>query len=115
MVFADGSAQVLIHPDGTFVFDRKAVSALGLKRANCISVSYSRPSERFALQPMKSGSGVPLQKLHTGGMAAHRAADFLDDVGVLPTKATKYPAQFYADLNTIVIRNVTVTKRRKAA
>lgn len=115
MVFADGSARVMIRPDGTFVFDRKAVAALGLKRANCISVFYSRPDERFALQPLKGGNGVPLDRLRTGGMVAHRAADFLDDVGVLPATATKYPAQFYADVNMIVIRNVAVRKRRKVA
>ena len=115
MVFADGSAQVLIRPDGTFVFDRKAVSALGLKHANYISVFYSRSDSRFALQPLKGGNGVALEKLQAGRMVAHGAADFLDGVGVLPAKPTKYPAQFYADLNTIVIRNVTVRNRRKAA
>lgn len=115
MVFADGSARVLIRPDGTFVFDRKAVAALGLKRANCISVFYSRPDERFALRPLKGGIGVALEKSQAGRMVAYRAADFLDGVGVLPAKATEYPAQFYADLNMIVVRDVTVRKRRKAA
>ena len=112
---ANGTPQVLICPDGTFVFDRRAIEALRLRNAHSISVCYSSASARFALQPIKangSDRGVTLEK-KGNRMIAYFAADFLEGAGVLPRKPTKYPAQFYADLNMIVVRNVVLKNRRK--
>lgn len=112
-----GSAQVLICPDGTFVFDKKAVAALRLNDAHSISVCYSSASEGFFLRPLKANGcdrGVPLETNGNRTMA-FGAADFLQGAGVLPIRATKYEAHYYADLHTIVVTNVAVTKRRRIA
>jgi|SRR5579872_2783724 len=111
---ANGGAQVLICPDGTLAFDRRAVEAFRLRDAHSISVYYSSASGQFALQPIKangSDRGVSLDK-KGNWLIAYCAADFLDGAGVLPRKPTKYDAQYYADLNTIVVRNVVVKKGR---
>ena len=118
MFATDGSAQVLICPDGTFVFDQKAVAALRLHDAHSISVCYSTASEQLALQAVKANgcdrAGVPLER-RGDRMVAFCAADFLQGAGVLPSKPTKYDAEYYAHLHTIVIKNVAITKRRKTA
>ncbi len=113
MAFANESAKVLIHPDGTFTFERKAVLAFRLANAHSISVFYSFPSSRFVLQPVQEGTGVPLERV-AGGIVARQAADFLGGVGVLPARKRKYDAQYDADTNMIVVRNVSVCKRGNA-
>jgi hypothetical protein len=113
----EGSAQVLICPDGTFVFDRKAVTALRLNDAHSISVCYSSASERFALQAIKANGcdrGVSLER-KGDRLIAYCAADFLLGAGVLPGRPTNYDAQYYADLHTIVVRNIAITKKRRTA
>ena len=115
MAFED--AQVLICPDGTFVFNARAVKALRLHHAHAISVCYSSAYEGFALQSIKANGGQPGMPLEKKGslMICLGAADFLVGEGILPAKPTRYDAQYYADLNTIVVRNVAVKNRRKAA
>jgi len=112
-----GIAQVFICPDGTFVFDRKAVAALRLHDAHSISVCYSSASDGFFLRPLKANGcdrGVPLEK-RGNRIIAHGAADFLEGHRVLPNRPTKYEAEYHADLHTIVIRNVPATKARRTA
>lgn len=64
----EGSAKVWVCPDGTFVFDRKAVAALRLHDAHSISVCYSSASKGFALQALRANGcdrGVPLERKDT--------------------------------------------------
>jgi len=108
-------AQIFICPDGTFVFDRKAIAALRLHDAHSISVCYSSASGGFFVRPLKANGcdrGVPLER-KGNRIIAHGAADFLEGHRVLPDRATKYEAECCADLHTIVIRNVAVTKARR--
>jgi hypothetical protein len=113
MAFGDESAKVLIRPDGTFEFDRKAAKAFHLNDAHSLSVFYSGPSSRFVLEPLsKAQSGVTLEKTQEGGVVAYRAADFLDGAGVLPVTHKKYDARYYADLHVIVVHNVAVCKTK---
>lgn len=112
---ANSSAQVLICPDGTFVFDRTAVEAFQLRSAHSVAVCYSSADGRFALQPIRANGshvGVSLDKRGTR-MIAYCAADFLQGAGVLPGRPKRYNATYYAYLNTIVIRDVVIRNRRK--
>jgi hypothetical protein len=111
------TAQVVICPDGTFVFDQRAVKALQLENVHSISVCYSSAYEAFALRPIKGNgadTGITMEK-RGDRLVAHSAADFLRGAGVLPVRARRYDATYHADLNTIVVRNVVVRNRRKTA
>lgn len=111
------SAQILICPDGTFVFDQRAVKALELENVHSISVCYSSAYEAFALRPIKrngADAGIALEK-RGDRLVAHSAADFLEGAGVLPVRAKRYDTTYYADINTIVVRNVVIRNRRKTA
>jgi|SRR5579864_4160842 len=115
MKFADTSVQVLICPDGTFVFDDRAIEAFQLRSAHSVAVCYSSADGRFALHPIRTNGsdvGVLLEK-RGSRMVAHSAADFLQGAGVLPARPKRYGATYYAYLNTIVVRDIVIRNRRK--
>ena len=111
------AAKILICPDGTLVFDRKAMVALQLEGAHSIAISYSSYYEQFALRPIKAnGSDLGVALDQAGGrIFAYCAADFLQGAGILPGKPTKYEAQYNEEIHAILVKNVAIKKRRKTA